>query len=454
MEEPRAISSDLIRGHIDTIILNSLIDGDKYAQLISETIESSSDGKYSINQATLYSSLKRLESVGYVTSYWYDAPDGRRKYFEITEKGRENVENNLSNWTYSKTIIDKLIGLSGFVCDNNENTVSNASSAPAISQSFTTAQSAEMELNSINSQFNTVNSAQKATENNFDANPQQNNLQDKNDVVESEINSPNLSPIAAESDNFDFRAVLGGLIEPVKNDKVNNAATEAVENLSLFEANEVVSAENSSNANSPASATTTQEIAGFNDAICANVSHSQIDGSNIDYTDLSIKAAKKGYKIRFSSKNSAKTDGKLYINKLNFAAIFYTFLLAALQCVTFLLFFDKKFVIPTSLKIIGVIVLVALPIISGIIYRKNPKKTSNKNITADSILTAGIIVFNLLLLTFASGLLLNLDYTNKYNLLYAVVVPVHICFDILVFSIVRFFIAKKPKYNVKSNVNN
>ena len=36
------ISSDLIRGHIDTIILHTLLDGDKYAEQISDTIDKKS----------------------------------------------------------------------------------------------------------------------------------------------------------------------------------------------------------------------------------------------------------------------------------------------------------------------------------------------------------------------------------------------------------------------------
>jgi PadR family transcriptional regulator PadR len=83
MEHP-AISSDLIRGHIDTIILHSLLNGDKFPQQISDYIEIKSEKNYQINQATLYSSLKRLESLNYVSSYWNDAENGRRKFYKIT----------------------------------------------------------------------------------------------------------------------------------------------------------------------------------------------------------------------------------------------------------------------------------------------------------------------------------------------------------------------------------
>ena len=76
------ISSDLIRGHINTIILRSLYDGDKYGYDIINEIEKKSGGLYTLKQPTLYSALKRLESLNYVSSYYGEFSNGgRRKYF-------------------------------------------------------------------------------------------------------------------------------------------------------------------------------------------------------------------------------------------------------------------------------------------------------------------------------------------------------------------------------------
>lgn len=109
-ENASAISSDLIRGHINTIILRTLYDGDKYGYEIINEIEEKSKGQYSLKQPTLYSALKRLESQDYVTSYWGGVSNGgRRKYFQITDKGKKVVEQNLAEWEYSRTVIDSLI---------------------------------------------------------------------------------------------------------------------------------------------------------------------------------------------------------------------------------------------------------------------------------------------------------------------------------------------------------
>lgn len=109
-ENDSSISSELIRGHINTIILRTLYDGDKYGYEIINEIEDKSKGQYTLKQPTLYSALKRLESQDFVTSYWGGVSNGgRRKYFQITEKGRKIVEQNLAEWEYSRTIIDSLI---------------------------------------------------------------------------------------------------------------------------------------------------------------------------------------------------------------------------------------------------------------------------------------------------------------------------------------------------------
>lgn len=109
-KKEEGISSDLIRGHINTIILRTLATGDKYGYEIIDEIESKSQGHYTIKQPTLYSALKRLESQGFVTSYWGGSSGGgRRRYFQITEEGTAFYIKNQEEWMYSRSIIDSLI---------------------------------------------------------------------------------------------------------------------------------------------------------------------------------------------------------------------------------------------------------------------------------------------------------------------------------------------------------
>ncbi len=112
-----AISADLIRGHINTIILRTLYERDKYGYEIIEEIETRSHGQYSLKQPTLYSALKRLESQSYINAYWKTdevSQGGRRKYYTLTDSGREIAEKNQAEWEYSRTVIDSLISDKNF----------------------------------------------------------------------------------------------------------------------------------------------------------------------------------------------------------------------------------------------------------------------------------------------------------------------------------------------------
>lgn len=104
------LNGDMIRGHIDTIILLSLVDGDKDSNEIRKNIEDRSDKKFSVKQGTFYSAMQRLVKQSLIKEYRSSATDGiRRKYFSLTEKGEKLVENNRKEWLESKEVIDTLV---------------------------------------------------------------------------------------------------------------------------------------------------------------------------------------------------------------------------------------------------------------------------------------------------------------------------------------------------------
>lgn len=104
------INSDLIRGHIDTIILKVLSEGDRYGYDIIKEIDAKSKGLYKLKTPTLYSCLKRLEVQGLVVARWGPkASGGRRKYYTLTENGKLYFDKNQEEWEFSRTIIDRLI---------------------------------------------------------------------------------------------------------------------------------------------------------------------------------------------------------------------------------------------------------------------------------------------------------------------------------------------------------
>lgn len=105
-----SLSSDLLRGHTETIILAQLIHKDSYGYEINRAVQEKTKGEYELKEATLYSAFRRLEEQGAILSYWGDENTGaRRRYYNITETGKEKYEKNLLEWDRVKKMIDQLI---------------------------------------------------------------------------------------------------------------------------------------------------------------------------------------------------------------------------------------------------------------------------------------------------------------------------------------------------------
>jgi DNA-binding PadR family transcriptional regulator len=103
-------SADLLRGHTDTVVLSILMKGDSYGYEIHKSIIDKLSGEYELKEATLYSSYKRLESDGFIISYWGDETlGGRRKYYSVTDTGRELFRQNKADWEKTQTILNKLL---------------------------------------------------------------------------------------------------------------------------------------------------------------------------------------------------------------------------------------------------------------------------------------------------------------------------------------------------------
>lgn len=105
-----SITADLIRGHTETIILAKLMEKDSYGYEINKGVYNASGQKYELKEATLYTVFKRLEDSGCISSYWGDQSTGaRRKYYTITNFGRQTFMQKLNEWLEAKKLIDTLL---------------------------------------------------------------------------------------------------------------------------------------------------------------------------------------------------------------------------------------------------------------------------------------------------------------------------------------------------------
>jgi PadR family transcriptional regulator PadR len=96
------ISSDIIRGYIDTMILYLLLNEPSYGYEISKKIKELTDEKYIMKETTLYSAFKRMEANGYIESFSGEETYGKpRTYYRITEAGESYYREKTLFWRYS-----------------------------------------------------------------------------------------------------------------------------------------------------------------------------------------------------------------------------------------------------------------------------------------------------------------------------------------------------------------
>ena len=104
------ISSDVIRGYNDTMILYLLLNEPSYGYEISKRIRELTDEKYIIKETTLYSAFKRMETNGYIESFSGSETYGKaRTYYKITQEGKMYYKEKCEEWEITKEVIEKFI---------------------------------------------------------------------------------------------------------------------------------------------------------------------------------------------------------------------------------------------------------------------------------------------------------------------------------------------------------
>ena len=95
---------EIPRGQLSTIILMCLTEKDKYGYEIIDDVLNKTNGKMSIKQPSLYSSLKRMEEQSLISSYWRDSEiGGKRHYYHLTDLGKKHLEKWQANISFSES---------------------------------------------------------------------------------------------------------------------------------------------------------------------------------------------------------------------------------------------------------------------------------------------------------------------------------------------------------------
>lgn len=107
------IGSDIIRGHLDAIILSLIIEKDRYGYEISKEISLRTQDRFQIKEATLYAVFQRLEKKELLKSYYGDETRGGvRKYYKVTTLGKAYFREKVEEWKVTKIVVDTFMEVS------------------------------------------------------------------------------------------------------------------------------------------------------------------------------------------------------------------------------------------------------------------------------------------------------------------------------------------------------
>lgn len=105
--------SDILQGTLDLMVLRTLgTMGPQHGFGLAKRIRQIAEGALDLNQGTLYPALLRLEQRGWIRSRWGTSDANRRaKFYEITRKGRKQVEKESEDWARTVAIMDRFVRL-------------------------------------------------------------------------------------------------------------------------------------------------------------------------------------------------------------------------------------------------------------------------------------------------------------------------------------------------------
>lgn len=101
------MDKEMMKGSIDLLLLSLIAQRDLYGYEMTKMLNQLSDGVYEMSEGTLYPALKRLERKQWVSSYWSETAVGRRKYYNITNEGKKELEVKKRNFALIENLVKR-----------------------------------------------------------------------------------------------------------------------------------------------------------------------------------------------------------------------------------------------------------------------------------------------------------------------------------------------------------
>jgi PadR family transcriptional regulator PadR len=105
------MEAEMLKGHLDAIVLAALEAGPAHGYAIIETIKRNSNNTFDLPEGTVYPALHRLEAAGLLSSAWMTPPGGRRRrLYSLSKAGSAALADRRKAWDRFSQAVDALLG--------------------------------------------------------------------------------------------------------------------------------------------------------------------------------------------------------------------------------------------------------------------------------------------------------------------------------------------------------
>ena len=102
--------SDVVRGHLDVMLLAVLEDAPRHGYAIIEALREKSAEVFDLPEGTVYPALHRLERAGLLESEWHDVNGRRRRRYKLTTTGTRALGEKRAEWANFSSAVQNVLG--------------------------------------------------------------------------------------------------------------------------------------------------------------------------------------------------------------------------------------------------------------------------------------------------------------------------------------------------------
>lgn len=104
------MNADVIRGHLDGLLLAVLEDEPQHGYGIIEALQRRSGGVLDLPTGTVYPALRRLERAGWITGSWSTVGGRKRRTYTLSRAGRRALAEQRAEWIRFSGVVGSVLG--------------------------------------------------------------------------------------------------------------------------------------------------------------------------------------------------------------------------------------------------------------------------------------------------------------------------------------------------------